>query len=155
MLGQPLWDWDPTPFGKSWINHKDQSELNVLPEWVWKVSISVSVLHLFLKQVCIPVGCVPAAHLLYAAVFFPRGCLPVPGDVCLVWGEGVLLGQGGFSLVLGGFSLPGGGGSAWSGGSPWSRGGSLCRGVCLVLGGSAWSWGDLPGPRGGSLETPL
>ena len=62
-----------------------------------------------LTQECIPVGCVPAAHWPYAAVYFrgggllsalgggvsvPRGCL-LPGGVCsrgcLLWGGGWLL----------------------------------------------------------------
>ena len=90
----------------------------------------------FEEQECIPVGCVPAAHRPYAAVFFRggflpgRGGLPGPGGavclvlgggaVCLVWGA--LLGPGAFSLV---------------------------RGVCLVQGGSPCR-GGLPG---GSPQT--
>ena len=82
-------------------------------------------------------------------------CSLLPGgDVCLVWG--------GSPWSQGGFSLPGRGGSAWSGG------GCLPGGFSL-LGVSAWSGGVLPaggglpglgegaclpGPRGGSLETP-
>ena len=46
-----------------------------------------------MKQECIPVGCVPAARWLYAAVCFPAGGVPGPGGcllwgVCLVWGDG-------------------------------------------------------------------
>ena len=53
-----------------------------------------------LKQECIPVGCVPAAHRSYAGVCFP-------GGGCLVWGV--------MCLVLGGVCLVRGG-CAWSGG---------------------------------------
>ena len=103
------------------------------------------------EQECIPVGCVPAAHWPYAAVFFRGGYLPGPGGVllgpggggvCLVWGGlpgqsgGVLLGPRGVCLVRGG-SPWSRGVSAWSGGSPWSRGVLLGPGgVCLVWGGS-------------------
>ena len=77
-----------------------------------------------LKQECIPVGCVPAAHRPYAGVCFPGGVSDL-GGVCLVW-EGVcMVPGGGFCLVLGGVvvsdlggCLPGPGGV-----SAWSRGG--------------------------------
>ena len=53
------------------------------------------------KQECIPVGCVPAAHWPYAAVFFPGGvCLVLGGSPC----QGGLPGPGGWGV----FSLPGG-----------------------------------------------
>ena len=114
-----------------------------------------------LEQECIPVGCVPAAHRPYAAVFFPRGGLPgrggspwswgvLPGWGGSPWSGGVLLGPGG--ILLG----PGWGGSPWSrvggfslvrGGSPWSRG------VFLGPRGSPWFAGFLPGP-GGVLRRP-
>ena len=73
----------------------------------------------FVVQECIPVGCVPAAHWPYAAVFFPGGGLPGPGGVCLARG-------GGFSLVQGGWFLPGPGGFSlvW-GGLPFQGGFSL------------------------------
>ena len=84
------------------------------------------------KQECIPVGCVPAAHWPYAAVYFP-------GGVCLVWG-GLLL-RGG---------LPGPGGCLPGlGGSPWSAGGVCLAGPggLLLPEGSAWlvrRWGIPP-----------
>ena len=79
------------------------------------------------KQVCIPVGCVPAAHRPYSGVCLPRGgvclvrgrdlpwggsawseggILPGPGGFSLVW-RGVCLVRGGFSLVRGGSACPG------------------------------------------------
>ena len=67
-----------------------------------------------MKQECIPVGCVLAAHWPYAAVFFR-------GGVCLVWG--CAWSQGG---------VPGLG---W--GSAWSRGGSPCRWGFSLPGGPA------------------
>ena len=81
------------------------------------------------KQECIPVGCVPAAHWPYAAVYFP-------GGVCLVWG-GLLL-RGG--LPGPGGCLPGLGGSPWSAGvSAW-----LVRGVsCSRRGLPGWSGGGV------------
>ena len=102
---------------------------------------------LFIQQVCIPVGCVPAAHLPYAFVCFP-------GGVCLV--------RGGVCLVPGGVCLVRGGGSPWGGVSAWSRGGSPCReasawsqGGFSLPGVSAWSrGGGLPGPGGACPETP-
>ena len=77
-----------------------------------------------LEQVCIPVGCVPAAHWPYAAVCFPGwGCLPGPG--------GGLPAQGGFSLP--------GGVSAWSGGAlparrppPVNRITHTCKNITLA-----------------------
>ena len=61
------------------------------------------------KQECIPVGCLPAAHWLYAAVCFPG------------WGLSASRGGGGVSLP-GGSSLPRGspcpGGPPYPGGSP-------------------------------------
>ena len=79
-----------------------------------------------IQQECIPVGCVPAAHWPYAAVF-------LPGGVCLVRG-----------------------GSAWSRGvTAWSGGGSAWSGGLPGPGGTAWSGGVcLPGPRGACPETP-
>ena len=99
------------------------------------------------KQECIPVGCVPAAHWPYAGVCFPGGvsalggvCL-VRGGVCLFGGvsapRGCVPGVGGFMLL---------GGCAWSGGClVW---GSAPEGVCLVWGGLLW--GGVPG-QGGCL----
>ena len=107
---------------------------------------------MYAQQECIPVGCVPATHWPYAAVFFRGGCLHGPGGFSLpgrspcrgvslpggvsAWSRGVSL-PGGVSAWSRGVSLPGGclpgpgGVSAWSGG--WF---SLPRGgVCLVLGG--------------------
>ena len=63
-----------------------------------------------LKQECIPVGCVPAAHWLYAGICFPGGGLSGP--------------RGGVSGPRGGVSGPRG---VWTGGV----GGSAPRG-------SAW-----------------
>ena len=74
--------------------------------------------------------------------------------------------RGGFSLVPGRGSPWSGGGLPGPGGGVWLvlGGGVLLGpgGVCLVQGGSAWSWGGvclvrggcLPGPGGGSPETP-
>ena len=67
-----------------------------------------------LTQECIPVGCVPAARRLYAAVCFPGGCL--------VWG--VWSGPGGSGLAQGGLV---GGSLVWSGLRGSGPGGS---GVC-------------------------
>ena len=149
--------------------------------------VTLSFVHIFRKrkvfeQECIPVGCVPAAHWPYAAVFFPGG------GGSLVWGGspwsrgggspwsrggllgpgGVFLGPGGFSLVPGGFSLVPGGFPLVQGGSAWSWGVSLVQGGLLGPGGSPWSLGVLlgpggvllgpggclPGPGGGSPENP-
>ena len=60
-------------------------------------------------------------------------CSLLPGGGFSLVLEGVLLGPGGVCLVQGGFSMPGG--------------------VCLV-GGVSMPEGGLPGPRGGSPETP-
>ena len=129
------------------------------------------------RQECIPVGCVPAAHWPYAAVFFRGGVFSLVRGVFSLVRGGVLLGLGGGYPWYGGFFLvrggsPWGWGSVWSGGgSPWSGGfslvpggsawsGGVLPGGCLPgLGGSPWSWGGLPGPggspcRGGSPETP-
>ena len=73
------------------------------------------------EQECILVGCVPAAHWLYAAVFF-RGGSPcqVPGGGGSAWSEGGILparSRGGGVLSMpgpGGFSLPGPGGGGFS-----------------------------------------
>ena len=86
------------------------------------------------KQVCIPVGCVPAARRPYAGVCFPGGSA-WSGGVCLVggsaWSGGCLPG------LEGGGCLPGlGGVSAWSGGVCL-----VCGGCLLGPGGSAWSRG--------------
>ena len=85
----------------------------------------------FLKQECIPVGCVPATRRPYAGVCFPG---EVPGRGGSAWsGGGGLPGPGG--------CLPGPGGSTWSGGCLPGPGG-----VCLVQGLSAWSGGCLLSP---------
>ena len=101
-----------------------------------------------IKQECIPVGCVPAAHRPFAGVFFLGGCLPGPGGVCLVlggvwglpgWGVGWV---GVWWGVMGGgygWGVMSGGVSAWSGGLPGPGESAWFRG-------SAWSWGGLPGP---------
>ena len=117
--------------------------------------------HCFIKQECIPVECVPAAHWPYAGICFPGGGLqswgvPGPGGVgvgCLVRG-GVCLVQGGVCLVQGV--------AAWSGGCMPGLGG-VCLvqgglpglgGVSLVWGVSAWSWGGLAGPGGSPYWRP-
>ena len=57
-----------------------------------------------IKQECIPVGCVPAAHLPYSGVCFPgRGCAWSGGGLL---GGGCLLPGGALPLGGGGFSLP-------------------------------------------------
>ena len=88
-----------------------------------------------IQQECIPVGCIPAAHWLYAAVFFPGGGLPGPGG-----GSPWSGGGGVVRLGLGGVLL----GPRGGGGSPWSRGG-----FSLVLG------GILLGPGGVSGDPPV
>ena len=84
-----------------------------------------------IRQVCIPVGCVPAARCPY------RGgvCTWSRGRVYLVWGEG---------------GVPGPGGCTWSGGV-YLVGGYLVWGVYLVWGGYLIQgvylvWGGVPGP---------
>ena len=108
----------------------------------------------------------------------PQGVSLVPGGLP-GWGE-CLPGPGGYPWSRGVSLVPGG--SAWSGGvSAWSGGGLLAKGVLPARGGSPWSggsawlggspcWGGspwsrgvllgpgegwcLPGPGGGSPETP-
>ena len=79
-----------------------------------------------IKQECIPVGCVPAAHRLYAGVCTPGG----------VWSGGEVC-SGGRGVSAPGVSAPGGGVSA--------QGGVCCQGGrCLVWGaGGVWSGGCL------------
>ena len=118
----------------------------------------------YLKQECIPVGCVPAARWLYAGVCFRGGMQKIksekkskgvsgPGGVCLLWGGYLVLGglvPGGCLVSRGGCLVP--------------RGGCLVRGVsalggvwsqgCLVSGvsglGGVWSQGVcVSGPGGG------
>ena len=96
-----------------------------------------------MKQECIPVGCVPAAHWPYAGVCFRGGCLPPGGGVC-VCSQGV---GGGGVFSQGGVCSQGvGEGGVCSGGHvcPWGRcllrgvsapGGGVCSGGCLLLGG--------------------
>ena len=96
-------------------------------------------LDFYIKQECIPVGCVPAARRPYAGV-------------CFGGGGGFLPARGG-SPCRGGSSLPGG--------VPPCRGGSLCQGGFLPAGGGvlpARGGFSLPGgvlpARGGSPENP-
>ena len=78
--------------------------------------------------------------MVWGVLLGPGGGSPWSRGFSLV--PGVLLGPEGFSLVPEG--------SPWSsGGSPWSWGSFY-----LVLGGVFLVWGGLPGPGGGSLETP-
>ena len=109
------------------------------------------------QQVCIPVGCVPAAHwrypgrgvcyrgmsatggVCYGGCLLPRGCLPL-GGVCH-WGEGLLPG----GACLQGLSATDGGDyyqgvSATRGVS--ATGECLLLGGCLPLGGVCY-WGCL------------
>ena len=63
----------------------------------------------YLRQECIPVGCVPAARRPYAGVCFWGG-LPGPGGVvCLVPGGSGMPGLGGVVCLVGGGCLPWGG----------------------------------------------
>ena len=100
------------------------SDIGIFPV-CFGMALIFTAFQLHIWQECIPVGCVPAAHWPYAAVFF------LGGGVCLVQG-------GSPCQVLGGFSLPGLGGSPWQvpggfslpgrGGLPArSRGGSPCQ----------------------------
>ena len=106
--------------------------------------LSFLFLHCFTRnpsdiRACIPVGCVPAAHWPYAAVFFSGG------GGGSAWSGGGLPGPGGGFLPAQGWGV-----SAWSGGvlpawgwSAWSPGGGF-------LPAQAWVGGCLPGPGGGS-----
>ena len=75
---------------------------------------------LIFEQECIPVGCVPAAHWPYAAVFFPRtggGGVCSRGGVCsggcLLWGDVCSGGSALGGVCLGGSAR---GGLLWGGG---------------------------------------
>ena len=92
---------------------------------------------LYIKQECIPVGCVPAARRPYSGICFPGGGLPgqggvLPGPGGGLPGRGVLPGLGGGVSLAGGFSL--------------------VRGVLPGPGGSARSVGVLPGPGGSAYS---
>ena len=100
----------------------------------------------FIKQECIPVGCVPAARRPYAGVCFWGGVCLVWGGVrlggCLpgwgvsAWSRGTVVSSPGGLPGLGGGGVWSGGGGVWSRGvvSAWSGGWSLIWGVVSDLG---------------------
>ena len=88
----------------------------------------------FLKQECIPVGCVPPERWPYLPA------CSATGGMC-AWSRGVY-------LVWGDVPGPGGRGVYLVGGVYLVRGVYLVWGVYLVPGGCTWSWG-VPGPQGG------
>ena len=127
------------------------------------------------KQVCIPVGCVPAALWPYWGGGVPGpGGVPVPGGYLVpegvpvrgdTWSQGGYLvwgvpGPRGEYQVRGGTWSQGVGVPGPGGGVPGAGGGTWCRGEYLVSGGEYLVWGYLvwggvpglggvPGPEGG------
>ena len=113
------------------------SDIGIFPV-CFGMALIFTAFQLHIWQECIPVGCVPAAHWPYAAVFFLGVCLVQGGGVlpaksrggspCQVPGGFSLPGLGGVSLTGpgGGFSLPGLGGlpaRSWGGSSCQVQGG--------------------------------
>ena len=149
ILGTPDPEQSGSKMGQSWSQVRSKSARKIIKTYIvnWKLILKfkqkcsehgkifqiadlleycdkITCEIAFLKQECIPVGCLPAASRPYAGVCF--------GGVS-AWSGGCLL-PGGWCLPgLGGWCLPGPGGCLPGGGvvSAWSRGG----GVCLVRGG--------------------